>query len=275
MRLADTTVLLTGASGGIGRALALELARRGARLMLTARDASKLEELRRDVVRNGGTATIVAADLTSSSDRDRVVSAAQKFGVDVLINNAGSNHLGLFADQDAQSIERLIACNVLAPMQLTRQMLAHLVGRQRACIVNVGSILGSIATPGQTTYSATKFAIHGFSEGLRRELAADGIKVIYVAPRATDTAMNDEQARDLNERLGIAMDPVESVALEIVAAMVRGRSERYIGWPEKLFVRINALFPALVDKALGKQRKILNETQVPTDALALSTGVKQ
>lgn len=275
MRLADTTVLLTGASGGIGRALALELARRGARLMLTARDASKLEELRRDVVRNGGTATIVAADLTSSSDRDRVVSAAQKFGVDVLINNAGSNHLGLFADQDAQSIERLIACNVLAPMQLTRQMLAHLVGRQRACIVNVGSILGSIATPGQTTYSATKFAIHGFSEGLRRELAADGIKVIYVAPRATDTAMNDEQARDLNERLGIAMDPVESVALEIVAAMVRGRRERYIGWPEKLFVRINALFPALVDKALGKQRKILNETQVPTDALALSTGVKQ
>lgn len=193
----------------------------------------------------------------------------------MLINNAGSNHLGLFADQDAQSIERLIACNVLAPMQLTRQMLAHLVGRQRACIVNVGSILGSIATPGQTTYSATKFAIHGFSEGLRRELAADGIKVIYVAPRATDTAMNDEQARDLNERLGISMDPVESVALEIVAAMVRGRSERYIGWPEKLFVRINALFPALVDKALGKQRKILNETQVPTDALALSTGVKQ
>jgi len=275
VRPADTTVLLTGASGGIGRALALELARRGARLMLAARDASKLEELRRDVVRIGGTATIVAADLTSSSDRDRVVSGAQKFGVDVLINNAGSNHLGLFADQDAQSIERLIACNVLAPMQLTRQMLAHLVGRQRACIVNVGSILGSIATPGQTAYSATKFAIHGFSEGLRRELAADGIKVIYVAPRATDTAMNDEQARDLNERLGIAMDPVESVALEIVAAMVRGRRERYIGWPEKLFVRINALFPALVDKALGKQRKILNETQVPTDALALSTGVKQ
>lgn len=275
MRLADTTVLLTGASGGIGQALALELARRGARLVLTARDESKLQELRRDVVGIGGTAAIVAADLTLSSDRERVVYAAQKFGVDVLINNAGSNHLGLFASQDAQAIERLITCNVAAPMLLTRQMLAHLVGRQRACIVNVGSILGSIATPGQTAYSATKFAIHGFSEGLRRELAADGIKVIYVAPRATDTAMNDEQARDLNERLGISMDPVESVALEIVATMVRERSERYIGWPEKLFVRLNALFPALVDKALGRQRQILNETQVPADALALSTGVKQ
>jgi len=275
MKIIHRRILLTGATGGIGKALALELTRSGASLLLTGRNAKKLEHVRRQVEEIGGHAEIVVADLTLPDGRRSVTVAAASFRIDTLINNAGGNHLGLFATQDEASIEALLASNLTAPMLLTRAVLPVLKRQSDACIVNVGSILGSIATPGQSAYSASKFALRGFSEGLRRELAPDGIGVVYVAPRATDTDMNDVRAREMNERLGVRMDSAEQVAAEIVRAISRGSRERYLGWPEKLFVRINALFPGLVDRALGKQRLVLTEIDAPADKLALTSGVKQ
>lgn len=275
MKLEDRTILLTGATGGIGKALAQVLARRGASLLLSARSAARLEALKAEILEMGGHAEVVAADLSTSDGRQALVAAAAKFRVDTLINNAGTNHLGLYATQSEASIESLVTSNLVAPMLLTRALLPVLVREGDGCIVNVGSILGSIATPGQAAYSASKFALRGFNEALRRELEPDGIRVVYVAPRATDTGMNDDRARDLNARLGVAMDTAGYVAGEIVDAMVRSRRERFLGWPEKLFVRINALFPGLVDRGLAKQRLALTETETPAEGLALTTGVKQ
>lgn len=275
MKIVHRRILLTGATGGIGKALALELARSGASLLLTGRNEKRLGQVRRQVEEIGGYAETVAADLTSPDGRRSVTVAAASFRIDTLINNAGGNHLGLYAAQDEASIEALLASNLTAPMLLTRAVLPVLKRQSDACIVNVGSILGSIATPGQSAYSASKFALRGFSEGLRRELAPDGIGVIYVAPRATDTGMNDLRAREMNERLGVRMDTAEQVAAEIVRAISRGSRERYLGWPEKLFVRINALFPGIVDRALVKQRLVLTEIDAPADKLALTSGVKQ
>ncbi len=275
MKIQDRTILLTGATGGIGKALALMLARRGASLLLSARNAAKLAALEEQIEALGGQAEIVAADLSTNEGRQAVVAAAAKCRVDTLINNAGTNHLGLYATQSEASIESLLTNNLVAPMLLTRALLPVLFREGDGCIVNVGSILGSLATPGQAAYSASKFALRGFNEALRRELTAEGIRVIYVAPRATDTGMNDDRAREMNARIGVAMDTAEHVACEIVDAMTRDRRERFLGWPEKLFVRINALFPGLVDRGLGKQRLALTEIDTPADGLALTTGVKQ
>ncbi|MDH4109739.1 MAG: SDR family oxidoreductase [Gammaproteobacteria bacterium] len=275
MMLAGRRVLLTGATGGIGEALALALAGAGARLLLTGRSADRLALLRDRVAALGCEAQTVPADLATVAGRDAVSASAAAFGVDTLINNAGCNRFGLYAGQQAQDIESLLSCNLVAPLLLTRALLPMLGHQPDACIVNVGSILGSIATPGQAAYSASKFALRGFSEALRREVEADGISVLYVAPRATDTAMNDAEARAINRRLGVTMDSADAVAAEILDAMASRSRERYIGWPEKMFVRINALFPGLVDRALAKQRLVLTENDAPADTLALSNGVKQ
>jgi len=269
VNLAGRRVLLTGATGGIGAALAGELARAGAHLLLSARDAVRLEALagrlteqapaagRRTVVR-----TIVlteAGDITDATARERLARRARGFegGIDVLINNAGVNSLSRFDDQSTADIEALVQTNLLAPMLLTRTLLPHLLGQPAAWLLNVGSVLGSIGMPGQTVYSTTKFGLHGFTEALRRECAGTPLEVLYLAPRATRTAMNGDAACRMNEELGVAMDPPEQVAGRAMALLAGSRRERFIGWPERLFVKLNALAPRLVDGALGRQRPVM------------------
>jgi short-subunit dehydrogenase len=138
-------------------------------------------------------------------------------------------------------------------MQLTRRMLPWLRQAQTALVVNVGSTFGSIGYPGFTAYCASKFAIRGFSEALRRELADSRIKVLYVAPRATRTAMNAAPVIAMNDELNVAMDQPREVAAQIIGAIRREREELYLGWPEKLFVKLNGLLPRIVDQALRRQ----------------------
>ena len=116
---------------------------------------------------------------------------------------------------------------------------------------------GSIGYPGFTAYCATKFAIRGFSEALRRELADTRVKVLYIAPRATQTGMNAAPVVELNRQLKVTMDDPQAVARQIVRAIAREREELYLGWPEKFFVRLNSLWPRLVDQALRKQLPLI------------------
>lgn len=142
-------------------------------------------------------------------------------------------------------------------MQLTHRLLPLLRQQGRALVVNLGSTFGSIGYPGFTAYCASKFALRGFSEALRRELADTLVKVLYFAPRATQTGMNGAQVVAMNDELNVAMDDPHSVALQLLAAIRREEEERYLGWPEKLFVRLNSLLPRLVDQALRKQLPII------------------
>lgn len=277
MMPADMKILLTGATGGIGYELAALLAEQGARLLLTGRDAGQLGKIAAELGRDDGVVECVAADLATGDGRGRVADAARTFcgGINVLVNNAGINHFGRYGEQTEQQLESTIALNVMAPMHLTHCLLPVLAAAEQALVVNVGSILGSIGLPGQASYSASKFAMHGFSEALRRELVDSSVSVVYVAPRSTDTHMNSAELSHFNEEFGVASDTPGKVAGVIVAAMTGNKAERFIGWPERLFVKINACLPSLVDRSLRKQSQAIQQASSGHAVLMTSHGVKQ
>ena len=251
--------ILTGASGGIGAAIARAIAPDCAALLLVGRDRVRLEEVREAVQRPGLYCRVVACDLATPEGRAAIASAAADIphGPNLLINNAGTGEFAWFADQDDESIARILGINTLAPMLLTRRVLPLLQRQRAATVVNVGSIFGYLGYPGCATYSASKFALRGFSEALRRELADGPVRVVYFAPRATRTPLNGAAINALNEQLGTAMDPPERVAEALMRVLKRPVRERLLGMPERLFARLNQILPALVDNGLRKQLDII------------------
>ncbi|MBS0372122.1 MAG: SDR family oxidoreductase [Proteobacteria bacterium] len=250
----DKTILITGASGGIGRALARSFASAGARVVLLGRQSRPLIELVATLRAEGHEARLVIADLLTTPPTDVARKAINAFGsLDGVINCAGVQHFGLSADQSAAATAETFAVNTVAPIQLIQALLPHLQGRPEAHIVNVGSIFGSIAFPCFATYSASKFALRGYSEALRRELAGGPVQVHYVAPRYTRTAINSEAVAHMADALGMHQDSPEAVAEQVLAAVLHKAADTYLGWPEKLFVRLNAILPRLVDRALIRQ----------------------
>jgi short-subunit dehydrogenase len=246
--------VITGASGGIGRAIVRELAPRCDSMILVGRDARALADIARAADAAGARARAVVADVAATEGQEAVLQAARDHGdIDLLVNNAGASAFGWLVDQDDAAIERIVRVNVLAPMLLARRLLPLLLARAAASIVNVGSIFGYLGYPGYAAYSASKFALRGFSEALRRELADTGVQVHYLAPRATSTAMNGAPARALNAELGTAMDPPEAVAAALVGLLDRPVAERPLGMPERLFALLNRIVPGVVDRALRRQ----------------------
>jgi short-subunit dehydrogenase len=242
--------LLTGASGGIGRAIAAALGPHCAELVLVGRDAARLAE---SAAAAGPAARTVVADLARAEGRD----AISLPGINLLINNAGAGDFGWLEGQSDATLARIVETNVLAPMQLTRRLLPELRRQPEAWIVNVGSIMGYLGYPGHAAYCASKFALRGFSEALRRELADGPVRVLYLAPRATRTAMNGAGICELNAELGVAMDDPALVARELLALLRRPTHERLLGMPEAFFARLNQLLPGLVDYALRRQLPII------------------
>ena len=251
--------LVTGGGGGIGGAIADELLARGGSVLLVDRDAAALGRAAGRLARFGERVGTLAADLTSGDDRRRLCAeaAAWRGGVNVLVNNAGVNHFRMFADQPPDQIDLAIAINLVAPLHLCRELLPHLQRHKESCILNTGSVFGTIGYPGYAVYSATKFAVRGFTEALRRELADTSVSVRYVAPRATRTGINTSAVERMNEELGVAMDPPELVAKAVCDMLAGGKVEAVLGWPEKLFARVNGLLPRVVDGALRKQLPVI------------------
>jgi short-subunit dehydrogenase len=255
MRLVKRRVLLTGASGGIGQAVARELSAAGASLVLSGRDAETLRDLAAELERAGGDAEVVCGDLSSRDGVERIVALAleRESRLDLLVNAAGVAHFGAFESTPDDVLERLLSTNMLAPMRLVQAALPALRQVSGAMVVNVGSIFGSIGFPCFAAYSATKFALRGFSEALRRELKDADVEVLYFAPRYTRTAFNAGPAERMAAALHMNQDSPELVARQLVQAIERRARERYLGWPEKAFVRLNSLFPRLLDGALAKR----------------------
>jgi short-subunit dehydrogenase len=259
VNLKQARVLLTGALGGIGGALCKMLLEQGASVMLSGRNAATLEALSRQYSMLPGRVAVCAADLTQPADRERLCAAANAWGggINMLINNAGISDLALLEEQSAEAVERAVSTNIIAPIELCRLLLPQLRSKPSAHIVNIGSVLGGIGHPGYSVYCATKFALRGFTEALHRELQDSTVRVHYLAPRATRTAINSPAAQSMSEALGSAVDPPELVACTLLQMLQQDRSRQVIGWPEKLFVRINALLPAVVDQALRKQLAVI------------------
>jgi len=259
MQLNGKKIVLTGASGGIGACLAKALAEEGCHLLLSGRNEGKLARQVANLPGRGH--EYFLADLLKQSGRAGLLAEADTFGVDILINGLGTNQLCLLPASKDDELAQIVATNLLTPMQLSKDFLPLLSARPEALLVNIGSILGSIAYAGSSAYCASKFGLRGFSEALRRELAGSNVKVVYFAPRATDTELNSEAMQQLNSQLGNAVDTPEWVAQQLVIELKRGVSAtRYLGWPEAFFVRLNSLFPSLIDKALFKQLPLIKRS---------------
>ena len=254
MRLNSKRILITGAAGGIGQRVSALLADRSARLGLLDR-SPQANATDRPENNDDTTSIVIAGDITSAEDRRRAVrDMNQAFGgIDVLINLAGILDFHLFEEADPGMIARILQVNVEAPMLLVREVLPQMTAQGSGRIVNIGSMFGSIAFPCFATYSASKFALRGFSQALRRELSGTGIGVTYVSPRAVRTALNPAAIHHLAERGLMRMDDPDWVAARIVKAIEQDRDEVYLGFPESLFARINGLFPRLVDLSINKQ----------------------
>ncbi|MFG1346387.1 SDR family NAD(P)-dependent oxidoreductase [Xanthobacter autotrophicus DSM 431] len=245
-------VLITGGGSGIGRALALEAARCGAKVALCGRRRGALEDTAA-LLPASADPVLIAADITVASDRARIATRiADAWGaLDVLVNNAGIVEGGLLDESDDALLEETFRTNVVGPMALTRELAPFLAAARPSRVVNVGSVFGDIAYPGFAAYSASKFALRGFSSALRREWKPLGIGVTYAAPRATRT---DAAAafRDLIAETRMRLDAPDRVASQIWRAVEEGRDSTYPAGPERLFVLIQRLAPKLIDRALAR-----------------------
>ncbi len=253
MNLKGKKILLTGASGGIGQALAQQLSAQGAELFLVGRSEQRLQALQAQLHSTGGTAHCLQADLTRHEDCQYI---AQQQNYDLLINNAGQMYFGAFAEMSAEQLDSLYQTNLLAPLQLIREMLPSLSQRPEAMIVNIGSIFGSLGFGFFSAYCGSKFGLRGFSEALRRELHDSNVQVLYAAPRAVATRLNDEKTQAFNEANHAHVDTPKAVATHIIRGIQRNQKELLIGQPESFFARLNQWFPRLIDRTLIKTMRL-------------------
>jgi short-subunit dehydrogenase len=255
MNLQDKRIVLTGATGGVGYILANKLAAKGAVLALVGRDVSKLSALQSDIERNGGKATIIVGDLSLDGSSHSVAETArQQLGsIDVLINNAGILDFIALEDQTEARIAEVIQTNVTALIQLTRAVLPMLQQQNQGHFLFVGSIFGSLGFPHYATYCASKFAVHGFSQALRRELVDSNIGVTYIAPRTIETAMNNQNTVEMLKKAGQTMDKPEKVATIIVNSLEKEKQEVFIGQPQSFFAWLNSVAPKIVNIGLKNQ----------------------
>lgn len=240
MKARDARVLLTGASGGIGQAAARALREAGAQVLPTSRSGQGL-----------------AADLCDPAQVQDLADQAAQWQCNVVVHAAGAPAFGPLAAETPQHMATVLQTNLLAPMLLTRALLPHLLRQPRAQVLCVGSVLGAIALPGYSVYSASKFGLRGFAEALRRELADTGVRVQYLGPRSTRTAFNSAEVEAYNRATGTAMDPVEAVAAALVRTLEDEAPERFLGFPERLGVRLNGLVPAAMDGSFRRHGRSL------------------
>jgi short-subunit dehydrogenase len=249
--IAGSRAIVTGASGGIGRSIALELALQGAEIIAIARREERLRELAAEVAALGRRLEFIAGDITAPGARRAVLDLAQARwnALDILVNNAGVGAWGLFEQAREERLRRIMEVNFFALAEMTREALPLLKRGRRPMVVNIGSVLGHRAVPRSSEYCASKFAVRGLSESLRAELVPSGIDVLLVSPSTTDTEFFD---RPLEMQGELAWSnrprtPAVVVARRTVSAIRRGRHEIVISLGGRLLVRLNRLFPRLMD----------------------------
>ena len=255
MDISNKRILLTGATGGLGEQIALKLAQKGAVLALVGRNQTKLNMLKASIEALGAKSYTIQADLSAPNIAHSVFNQTKTYlgEIDVLINNAGVLDFIELQDQTDTRIAEVIQTNVTALIQLTRALLPDYQRQNKGHFVFVGSIFGSLGFPHFATYCASKFAVHGFSQALRRELVNTHIGVTYIAPRGIETAMNDANTVAMWAKSGNAMDSAEKVATIIVNALEKEKQEVFIGQPQSFFAWLNGVLPKAVNFGLKKQ----------------------
>ncbi len=250
MNLQGKTALVTGASRGIGRAIALELAEAGLqRLILVARSQDHLQQVAQEITdQTGMEVHILPLDLTQPIEVNTAIAKTwrDQGPIHLLVNCAGVAYQTSFLDSRLPEVYQEISLNLLGLYTITRCVARRMVHQKAGAIVNVSSLMGKVAAPTMATYSATKFAILGFSQALRRELAPHHIDVIAFLPTLTDTDM----VKDLQRFRWVRPMTPKRVAKILVRGLKKGQKEILVGWQSHLAVWCQQLAPALMDRIL-------------------------
>ncbi len=250
-------LLVTGASEGIGRAIAKEAVKRGCRVLAVARKQPDLDALAEEVRGEGKSLEVLPADITKPDDHARMAEAmTTRFGgVDVLVNNAGIGATGQFLDSDPDTLRRIFETNYFGTVELIRVFIPLLKRGDRPAIVNISSVLGRKGWPGRSLYCASKFALAGFSDALRAELDRFGVSVIVINPGLTQTNFSKNL---LERKARIQLDHLRGMTAETVAEKTLDQleadcDELTLTRQGRLLVFANRLLPGLVDR-IGKRK---------------------
>jgi len=226
-KLSNKVVIVTGASSGIGYATAVELGKRGAKVVCAARRLKRLDDLAKEIIQSGGHAIAVECDVTRKDQVDRMVATTREtFGaIDCLINNAGIMPLSFVDACKIDEWTRMVNVNINGVLYGVAAVLQEMIERKNGHIINVSSVAGRKVFPGGAVYCATKFAVHALSEGIRQEVAKHGVRVTTIAPGLVTTelqsAITDERVKERFASLPEDFVPLESedIADAIIYAM--------------------------------------------------------
>lgn len=258
-QLSGKRAIITGASSGIGRHLAIQLATAGVKLVVTARREDRLRELQKRIRDGEGDCEVVVGDVVEPGVRTRLLETAknQFGGLDILINNAGIGAMGRFDQATPERLQQIFNVNFFAAAELIRDAVPTLRDGDRPIIVNISSVLGHRGVPLKSEYCASKFALHGFSDSIRAELVADGIDVLLVSPSTTDSDFFDASIEDTTgedwKKRG-AMSP-EVVAAKTVKAIRKGRHEIILTHGGRLLVWADRILPGVANRLLAWSQK--------------------
>jgi len=252
--LKDKIVIVTGASSGIGKALVYEFAKQGSKIVLAARNESKIIQIEKELKERGIDVIAVVTDVSCEEDCRRLIEMTiEQFGtIDILINNAGISMKALFHEASLKVLQRLMDVNFWGTVYCTRFALPYIVKR-KGSLVAVSSIAGFNGLPGRAGYSASKFAVHGLMETIRIENLKNGLHVMVVAPGFTaseirkhallaDGTEQGESPRDENH-----LTPPEFVARKIIGGIKRKKRNIILTWEGKLTALFQRIIPRIVD----------------------------
>lgn len=259
MLIQGKIALITGASKGIGRAIAHELARSGIRrIILVARNPHGLNQVAAEIRHLGAEAIALPMDLMNQATVSVTIAQAWRdYGdIDLLVNCAGVAHQTPFLRSRFAHVQQEIDTNLTGMYLVTSLIARRMAARRQGTIVNVSSLMGKIAAPTMATYSATKFAIVGFTRALRMELAPHNVKVMTLLPSLTDTDM----AKDMQKFRGVIPMTAQQVARACIQGLQKDSIEVLVGWQSHVAVWCNRLSPGLLEHILRitAPRKLLH-----------------
>lgn len=259
-KIQGSRILITGASSGIGRALAQKAAAAGARLAVVSRSADKLADLQSSLPMGTEVCPIVA-DVTRDEDRLRLLrTAADRYdGLDVLVNNAGVASFGHFSTSSEAIVRQIMETNFFAPAELMRSAIPILTQGNQPAIVNVSSMTGRRGMPAWSEYSASKFALCGLTESLRGELARFDIDILLIIPGLTRSGLHDNMLRN-EGRMKIEFDKgqrPEVVADTILTSLKSNRTEVVVGWEARWILWFHRWLPRFTEWRIQRQVKKL------------------